>query len=73
MTRFATFWVEGGRIAAPLNVMRFDETIYNMLGENLVGLTSTRDFLPSTSTYGARSTDSMRLPGALIRDFAFTL
>jgi predicted Zn-dependent protease len=26
LTRFATFWVEGGEIAAPLRVMRFDET-----------------------------------------------
>jgi len=73
MTRFATFWVEDGRIAEPLNVMRFDETIYNMLGDNLIALTSERDFLPSSETYGARRTDSMRLPGALIDSFAFTL
>lgn len=73
MTRFATFWVEQGEIVAPLNVMRFDETIYNMLGDNLVGLTSQRELMPSASTYRARSTGSARLPGALIRDFAFTL
>ena len=35
MTRFATFWVEDGVIQSPLEVMRFDETIYRMLGENL--------------------------------------
>ena len=29
MTRFATLWVENGVIQAPLNVMRFDETIYD--------------------------------------------
>ena len=73
MTRFATFWVEGGRIAAPLNVMRFDETIYRMFGRNLVGLTARRDFLPSSQTYGRRHTDSSRLPGALIDNFRFTL
>ena len=73
MTRFATFWVEGGQIVAPLNVMRFDETIYRMLGENLLGLTSGRELLPSSQTYGGRSTGSMRLPGALIDDFTFTL
>jgi len=73
MTRFATFWVEGGKVAAPLNVMRFDETIYNMLGENLVGLTTGRDLMPSSETYRSRSTRSSRLPGALINDFAFTL
>ncbi len=73
MTRFATFWVEGGQIVAPLNVMRFDETIYRILGENLIGLTSHRDLLPSSQTYGNRSTGSMRLPGALVDDFTFTL
>ena len=73
MTRFATFWVEGGRIVAPLNVMRFDETMYRMLGENLVGLTTEREFIPSPSTYGGRSTASARVPGALIKDFSFTL
>ncbi len=73
MTRFATFWVENGRIAAPLNVMRFDETAYRALGENLLALTADRDFLPSSETYGGRSTDSVRLPGALIEGFRFTL
>jgi predicted Zn-dependent protease len=73
MTRFATFWVEGGKIVAPLNVMRFDETIYRILGENLIDLTSGREFLPDNDTYFARSTDSMNLPGALIDNFRFTL
>ncbi len=73
MTRFATFWVEHGEIVAPLNVMRFDETMYRALGENLIGLTAERDFLLSPSSYGGRSTGSARLPGALIEDFAFTL
>jgi len=73
MTRFATFWVQDGQVAAPLNVMRFDETIYRMLGENLLGLTAHRELLPSDSTYQARSTRSSRLPGALIDKFRFTL
>ena len=73
MTRFATFWVENGSIVAPLNVMRFDETVYRILGENLIGLTQERDFLPDDGTYGGRSATSMRLPGALIEDFTFTL
>jgi len=73
MTRFATFWVEGGRIVAPLNVMRFDETVYRTLGENLIDLTAQREFLPDSDTYFARSTDSMNLPGALIDNFRFTL
>ena len=73
MTRFTTFWVESGRIVAPLNVMRFDETVYRVLGENLLALTKQRDLIPSASTYFARSTGSMRLPGILVDDFTFTL
>ena len=73
MTRFATFWVEGGQIVAPLNVMRFDESIYRMFGENLLALTAERDFIPDSETYEARTTSSMRLPGALIDNFRFTL
>jgi predicted Zn-dependent protease len=73
MTRFATFWVEHGVIQAPLSVMRFDESIYRMLGEHLLGLTAEREFLLDTNTYHQRSTSSARLPGALIDDFTFTL
>ena len=73
MTRFATFWVENGEIVAPLNVMRFDDTVYRMLGDNLAALTAERDLLMSTDTYEARSTRSMRLPGAIVEDFRMTL
>jgi predicted Zn-dependent protease len=73
MTRFASFWVEDGRIRAPLNVMRFDDTAYRILGENLEALTQERDLVPDADTYGERSTLSMRTPGALVRDLALTL
>ena len=73
MTRFATLWVEHGRIVAPLNVMRFDETVYRMLGENLLGLTQERDFILDNDTYGQRSTSCAWVPGALVRDMRFTL
>jgi predicted Zn-dependent protease len=73
MTRFATLWVEKGRVVAPLNVMRFDETIYRLLGENLLGLTRERDFLLDNDTYGQRSTNCAWLPGALVKDVRFTL
>ena len=39
MTRFACLWVEQGRPVAPVNVMRFDESIYHILGDSLEGLT----------------------------------
>jgi len=73
MTRFATFWVERGVIQAPVNVMRFDETIYRLLGENLVGLTAEQEMILDPLTYGGRSTRSARVPGALVDDFTFTL
>ena len=73
MTRFAAFWVENGELRAPVNVMRFDETLYRMLGDNLVGLTHETELLPDVNSYGGRSTRSLRLPGALVDDFALTL
>jgi predicted Zn-dependent protease len=73
MTRFATFWVEGGRIAAPVGAMRFDDSVYRMLGENLLELTRSREMLLDPSTYEARSTGSARLPGALLAGLRFTL
>jgi predicted Zn-dependent protease len=73
MTRFATFWVENGEIIAPINVMRFDDSAYRVLGENLVGLTEERDWLLDAGSYGERSTGSAHLPGAVVKDFQLTL
>lgn len=73
MTRFATFWVENGSIQAPVNVMRFDETVYHLLGDRLLGLTAEREMLLDPGTYGGRSSRSARLPGALIGEMQFTL
>lgn len=63
MTRFATFWVEKGVIQAPLNVMRFDDSAYRVLGENLLALTAERELILDAGTYSERSTGSARLPG----------
>ena len=73
MTRFATFWVEGGEIVAPLNVMRFDESIYRALGSNLIDLSQNREFILDPDTYYQRSSTSAQLPGALIDQFCLTL
>ena len=73
MTRFAAFRVENGEIKSPINVMRFDETIYNIFGTNLIALTRERDFILSSATYGNRNTESNLLPGAIVNDFRFTL
>ncbi|MGA8049429.1 MAG: metallopeptidase TldD-related protein [Burkholderiales bacterium] len=73
MTRFATFWVQGGRIAAPVGAMRFDDSVYRLLGENLLDLTREREMLLDPSTYGGRSSASAHLPGALLSALRFTL
>jgi predicted Zn-dependent protease len=73
MTRFATFWVENGKIVAPVNVMRFDDTLYRMLGSNLEALTREREMLLEANTYGERALSSATLPGALVREMNFTL
>ena len=73
MTRFASFWVDRGRIVAPVNVMRFDDSIYRLLGEHLVGLTAESELVVSGDSYRARSVSSMRLPGAVVSEMAFTL
>jgi predicted Zn-dependent protease len=73
MTRFATFWVEHGKIVAPVTPLRFDDTIYRMLGDELESLTRSRELLLSTSTYDERSTASSHLPGALLGSLRFTL
>jgi predicted Zn-dependent protease len=73
MTRFACFWVEHGRIGAPLEVMRFDESVYSMLGKHLLGLTREREFIFDSDTYEKRSSASYLLPGALVEGMSFTL
>ncbi len=73
MTRFACFWVEDGQIVAPINVMRFDETLYRALGDNLIGLTQEREMILDAGSYSQRATTSARFPGALIENFHFNL
>jgi predicted Zn-dependent protease len=73
MTRFATFWMDGGEIVAPVNVLRFDDTAFNMLGAQLEGLTDEAEVLLDPSTYVERSTASARLPGALLSGMRFVL
>ncbi len=73
MTRFATFWVENGRIVAPVDVLRFDDTVFRLLGSNLLDLTHETDFILDAGTYRSRQLASVRLPGALISEMTFTL
>jgi predicted Zn-dependent protease len=73
MTRFATFWVEDGKIVAPVNVLRFDDTVYRILGTSLEALTAETELILESGTYRERALGSMRLPGALLSELTFTL
>ncbi|MDU9406879.1 metallopeptidase TldD-related protein [Pseudomonas sp. zfem001] len=73
MTRFATFWVEDGQIQAPVDTMRFDDSLFDFLGLQLEALTREPELLLPGGTYGARQTGSMALPGALLSRFTLTL
>lgn len=73
MTRFGTFWVENGELIAPIEVMRFDDSLYHLLGDRLEGLTRERELILSAETYGERSTSSCLLPGVLVSEINLTL
>lgn len=73
MTRYACFWVENGEIIAPIQDLRFDDSLYHFLGENLVNLTEKREFIPNTDTYEKRALGGLLMPGLLVNDFTFTL
>ncbi|WP_416423557.1 metallopeptidase TldD-related protein [Pseudomonas sp. App30] len=73
MTRFASFWVEDGKIVAPIDTMRFDDSVYDLFGANLLALTREQSLRISTSTYSQRDAQTLLLPGALIERFTLTL
>ena len=73
MTRYACFWVENGEIVAPIENMRFDDTIYNIFGSNLESVTNNSQFIPDTGTYSGRSFGGTRCPGILLNSFSLTL
>lgn len=73
MTRFATFWVENGKIVAPIETMRFDDTLYNILGSNLLALTREQALFTTTSTYERREVSRYVIPGALLSALTLTL
>ena len=73
MTRYACFWVEGGELVAPINVMRFDDDALRLFGSGLIGLTQTPEFIPGGDTYGCRGLASVTTPAALVEGFVLTL
>lgn len=73
MTRYACFWVEAGEIVAPIQDLRFDESLYNFFGDNLIDLTQTQDYIAHTDTYEHRALGGSFVPGLLVDNFTFTL
>ncbi|MEH1815318.1 MAG: TldD/PmbA family protein [Nostoc sp.] len=73
MTRYACFWVEKGEIIAPIENLRFDESLYRFWGENLVDLTNFQEFIPEVGTYDSRQLGGSLVPGMLVEDFTYTL
>ncbi|GAB2902467.1 metallopeptidase TldD-related protein [Paraburkholderia jirisanensis] len=73
MTRFATFWVEGGEIVAPVDAMRFDDSLYGLLGDRLEALGARPELMLSDSTWGQRATGGLQLPGALVKSLELVL
>ena len=73
MTRYACFWVEGGQLVSPVEVMRFDDDAFRLFGPGLLGLGDSAVFTPNSDTYGARQLGSVTTPAALVDGFALTL
>ena len=73
MTRYACFWVEHGEIVAPIENLRFDESLYNFWGDNLIDLTQEVSFVPEVGSYGYRDLGGTAVPGMLVDKFAYTL
>ncbi len=73
MTRYACFWVENGEIVAPIEDLRFDDSLYSFWGDNLIDFTDEHEFIPEVATYENRHLGGTMVPGMLVEDFTYTL
>jgi len=73
MTRYACFWVEDGEIVAPIENMRFDDSIYSFLADNLEAVTAEQHVNPDVGTYDGRELNAIVCPGVLLKSFSLTL
>ncbi len=73
MTRYACFWVENGEIVAPIENLRFDESLYHCFGDGLMDLTNFQETIPTIDTYDRRGLGDSRVPGVLVEGFTYTL
>jgi predicted Zn-dependent protease len=73
MTRYACFWVENGEIIAPIENLRFDDSLYNFWGKNLLDFTNFQEFIPEVGSYESRQLGGTMVPGMLVENFTYTL
>jgi predicted Zn-dependent protease len=74
MTRFACLWVQDGQPVAPIEAMRFDDSLFDMLGESgLQALGAQAERMPNLDTWEGRSTGGIEAPCALLRRLRFAL
>lgn len=73
MTRYACFWVENGEIIAPIENMRFDDSLYRFFGPNLEAVTQQVMMNPEVETYDGRALGGIHCPGILLSKFSLTL
>ena len=73
MTRYACFWVENGEIVAPIENLRWDDSVFSLFGTALEDFTVERVYEPGVMTYGMRQLGGSWLPGMLLSAMKFTL
>jgi predicted Zn-dependent protease len=73
MTRYACFWVENGEVIAPIENMRWDDSLFSLFGTELEALTRSRRVLPNIHSYAHRELGGMLAPGALVGKMHFTI
>ena len=70
-----------GKLIAPATMIAYspplglpaDPGLYRLLGTNLEALTHETEFILDAGTYQSRQLASVRVPGALVSEMAFTL
>ena len=73
LTRYVCYWVENGKMVAPIKTMRFDDSFYNFFGSNLEGVGKEISARPVIETYDGRNPGETTCPGILVNDFELTL
>ena len=73
LTRYACYWVEDGKLVAPIKTMRFDDSFYNFFRSNLEGVGKEVLARPVIETYDGRNPGETTCPGILVKDFELTL